>query len=138
MTVEEYFKGKRSHFYQLSALNNPNKDNNEYDDDFINLLGIFLSEGTFVYDKKDKNKIIAVRFSQIEGRCACSIMRNITKYDIREYQYDKRGKGIEITWECRDMEVIKKLTQCNGRLSYSAPCGHNRVPRRNFPTRPHN
>lgn len=118
MTVTQYFEGKRSFYHQLNALNNYNNDDSLYSDDFIKLLGAFLSEGTFVYDKKDKDKIISVRFSQIEGGKLCEIMRSVTSYDVREYVYNKRDKGDEITWECREPEIIEKFTQCNGRYSY--------------------
>lgn len=118
MTVTQYFENKRSFYHQLNALNNYNDDDNLYSDDFIKLLGAFLSEGTFVYDKKDKDKIIAVRFSQIEGGKLCEIMRSVTSYDVREYVYNKRNKGDEITWECRESEIIEKFTHCNGRYSY--------------------
>ena len=118
MPVTQYFEGKRSFYHQLNALNNYNNDDSLYSDDFIKLLGAFLSEGTFVYDKKDKDKIISVRFSQIEGGKLCELMRSVTSYDVREYVYNKRDKGDEITWECREPEIIEKFTQCNGRYSY--------------------
>ena len=111
--VADYFNGKKSFYHQLTYLNNNKIDNTCYSDDFITLLGLFLSEGTFVFNKK--NEIIGIRISQIEGNRCCGVIRNIKSFDIREYKYDKRGKGCELTWECRDKNVIDLVKKCNGR-----------------------
>lgn len=111
--VADYFNGKKSFYHQLTYLNNNKIDNTCYSDDFITLLGLFLSEGTFVFNKK--NEIIGIRISQIEGNRCCNVIRNIKTFDIREYKYHKRGKGCELTWECRDKNVIDLVKKCNGR-----------------------
>ena len=112
--VAEYFKGKRSFYHQLNCLSNKQNDNKLFTDDFIKLLGIFLSEGTFVY-KKDSIYPHSIRMSQIEGGKCCDIIRSIKSINIKEYHYNNRGKGDEITWECTDNTIISLLIECNGR-----------------------
>lgn len=116
MTVNDYFNNKRSRFYYLNCLQNTQPDNSEFTDDMIKILGLFLSEGTFVFDKK-KTKPISIRISQIDGRCACGIIDTIKTIDIHDYTFDKRGKGIEHIYEIRDKNILKMLLQCNGRYS---------------------
>lgn len=115
ITVNDYFNGNRSFFHYLGAINNPNQDNLKYSDDFIKLLGGFLSEGNFLY-KNDKIK--EIRISQIEGNRLCDTIRSIKDFNVKEYHYNKRGKGDEITWVCNDNFVIDEIKKCNGRYSF--------------------
>ena len=109
--VEDYFNNKKSYFHQLKCLNNNQEDNLNYSDDFIKILGMFLSEGSYVYGKNTKEPI-AIRISQLDGRCGCEVMKSITTIAYKDYIYDKRGKGIEHTYECRDKNVIDKIKEC--------------------------
>lgn len=116
--AEKYFSGRKSHFHQLNNLENKNSDNIEYSDDFISLLGLFLSEGSFSYDPRN-GKLIGIRISQLESGRSCNIIRNIKTIEIKEYKYNypDRHDREEITWECKDTDIVNKLLECNGRYS---------------------
>lgn len=115
ISVEDYFNGRSSFYHEIKNIGNNKSDNIEYTDDFIILLGCFLSEGTYYYKGE---KLLSVRISQIEGNRLCRLMDNIKTIDIKKYCYNKRGKGNEITWECKDEKIIKLLLECNGRYSF--------------------
>lgn len=116
-TVDDYFnKTKKSYYHQLNHLNNDKCDNDEYSDDFIKLLGMFLSEGCLVFNNKSETPT-GIRISQLNGRCGCEVMKSISSIKITDYTFDKRGKGIEHTYECNDKDVLTKILQCNGRYS---------------------
>lgn len=116
ITVDEYFNGKRSYYHQINHLNNNQIDNKQFSDDFIILLGLFLSEGCFVYNNKSKEPT-GIRISQNEGRCVCDLIDKIKEFTISKYVYDKRKNRIENTYECNDKYVLNKFLECNGRYS---------------------
>lgn len=116
LPVKDYFNGKRSYFHQLNNLVNNKPDNELYSDDFIKLLGMFLSEGCFVFNNKSTEPT-GIRISQTNDRCGCSVMNSISTIKLSEYLYDGRDKGKEHTWECNDKDILKLMLKCNGRYS---------------------
>lgn len=114
ISVKDFFNGRRSNYHYITNLSNTLKDNIKYSDDFINLLGMFLSEGSYQYKNGKK---VAIRISQLEGRRGCDIMRSITSIPLKEYSFSKRKNRIENTWECRDEFIIDEFDKCIGRYS---------------------
>ena len=100
----------------LSFPKNPNKDNKKYSDDFLFLLGAFVSEGTCLFSQNKKLKDI--RISQTNhGKKEFFIgMNNIATIPIKAYSYNRADKTdiLETTWCCSDKDVIEKIYQICG------------------------
>lgn len=114
LSVKDFFNGKRSHFHQLTNLHNNKQDHDDYDDDFIKILGMFLSEGSYIRRKSGDK--IGISISQTNEGKGCKIMDEIKTYKIKRYvyNYEKRKKGNEYNYVCNDKTVIEKCLQCNG------------------------
>lgn len=119
-TVSDYFSESDSFYHQIACLNNKNSDFN-ISDEYIKLLGYFLSDGTFVFDKNDKDKVIAIRISQVKNSNLMKTMKEYTSHmpelDIREYTFNRKGRT-EYTWEIRNSDIINLCKSCNGRYSH--------------------
>lgn len=114
--IKDLFDDTRSYFHQLRHLNNNNKDYNITDDELI-ILGAFLSEGTFEYNKN--HEINAIRIGQYEHKDFTNIIRNIKSINIKEYKSIRNEKNdIEISWIIRDSNILNICKQCNGYYSY--------------------
>ena len=118
--VKDYFEGKKSFYHQLLHLNNNKEDNKEFTDDFIILLGAFLSEGTYVRSKVDKRPI-AIRINQSNDNPITSIMNNIKIDGLHHYcyNYEDKGKrkGNEHVWETHNKDILSKILECGDCLS---------------------
>ena len=112
-SLENIFNSKRSNYHQIQCLINNKLDNSEFDDDFIKILGMFLSEGCYLRDKKTK-KPNGIRISQTNERNGCEIMDSIQKYKIKKYvySYESRNKGNEYVYDCTDNFVLDKILEC--------------------------
>lgn len=112
-SLESIFNSKRSYYHQIQFLTNDNPDNPEFDDDFIKILGMFLSEGCYLRDKKTK-KPNGIRISQTKERQGCEIMDTIQKYKVKRYvySYETRNKGNEYAYDCTDSFVLEKILEC--------------------------
>ena len=112
-SLENIFNSKRSHYHQIQCLINNNPDNPEFDDDFIKILGMFLSEGCYLRNKKTKEPN-GIRISQTNERQGCKIMESIQKYKVKRYvySYETRNKGNEYAYDCTDSFVLKKILEC--------------------------
>ena len=114
--IKDLFDDTRSYFHQLRHLNNNNKDYNITDDELI-ILGAFLSEGTFEYNKN--HEINAICIGQYEHKDFTNIIRNIKSINIKEYKSIRNEKNdIEISWIIRDSNILNICKQCNGYYSY--------------------
>ena len=93
--IKDLFDNTRSYFHKIRHLNNNNKDYNITDDELI-ILGAFLSEGTFEYNKN--HEINAIRIGQYEHKDFTNIIRNIKSINIKEYKSIRKEKNnIEIS-----------------------------------------
>ena len=112
-TLEKIFNNKRSYYHQIQCLINNKTDNFEFDDDFIKILGMFLSEGCYLRNKKTK-KPYGIRIAQTNERSGCEIMDSIKKYKIKKYvySYESRNKGNEYAYDCTDDFVLEKILEC--------------------------
>lgn len=112
-SLEKIFNNKRSYYHQIQCLTNNKTDNIEFDDDFIKILGMFLSEGCYLRNKKTK-KPNGIRIAQTNERSGCEIMDSIKKYKIKKYvySYESRNKGNEYTYDCTDDFVLEKILEC--------------------------
>ena len=112
-SLENIFNSKRSYYHQIQCLINNKLDNPEFDDDFIKILGMFLSEGCYLRDKKTKTPN-GIRISQTNERLGCKIMESIKKYKIKRYvySYKTRNKGNEYAYDCTDSFVLDKILEC--------------------------
>ena len=112
-SLESIFNSKRSYYHQIQCLTNDNPDNPEFDDDFIKILGMFLSEGCYLRDKKTKTPN-GIRIAQTNERQGCEIMDSIQKYKVKRYvySYETRNKGNEYTYDCTDSFVLEKILEC--------------------------
>lgn len=121
--VSDFMSDKRSYYHQLSCLANNNEDNKDFSDDFIKLLGMFLTEGCFIKNKKTNEKV-GVRIAQTNGRCGCEVMESIKEFKINKYVYNykKRNKGDEYAYDCLDSSVLDRIVDCgDGALHKDIP-----------------
>ena len=112
-SLESIFNSKRSYYHQIQCLVNNKADNPDFDDDFIKILGMFLSEGSYLRDKKTK-KPNGIRIAQTNERPGCEIMESIKKYKVKRYvySYESRNKGNEYAYDCTDSFVLEKILEC--------------------------
>ena len=112
-SLESIFNSKRSYYHQIQCLSNNKADNPDFDDDFIKILGMFLSEGSYLRDKKTK-KPNGIRIAQTNERPGCEIMESIKKYKVKRYvySYESRNKGNEYAYDCTDSFVLEKILEC--------------------------
>lgn len=115
LPVKEYFEKRRSKYKFLGNLGNDLPDNPDFSDDFIKLLGYYISEGTIIYRYKDgkKTKMKSIRIGVSDGCPLADNMRDIlTKYHINEYSYIKKDTGSTIVlwdWYPNDIDFQKIL-----------------------------
>lgn len=118
--TKDFFEGKSSYYHQLQHLNNNKPDNSEFSDDFIKLLGMFLSEGTYLRNSRTKEPT-GIRISQTNDHRGVKIMDSIKNIDLKHYvyNYDKfgRGKGDEHVWDTRDKDILNKILECGDSLA---------------------
>jgi len=119
ISVNDYFNGKRSYYHQIINLINTQKNNEFYSDDFIKLLGMFLSEGNYVWrtlkDGTESNQ--ALQVSQLKNNCGYNIMESITTIPLKRTEFQRKGR-IECTWTIRDRNIMSMLKECNGVYCY--------------------
>lgn len=113
LSVEQMMGMNRSYYHQLMCLQNHQPDNKEFSDDFIKILGLFLSEGCYEKEWRTHKKR-GIRIAQTNERQGCAIMDSIKDYYIRKYVYNypKRHKGNEYAYVCEDKFVLNKILEC--------------------------
>lgn len=115
ISVKEFMSKREGYYNYISGTINSNSDNLQYSDDFIKLLGMYLSEGC--WQKNANGSRVSVRLSQLEGNRGCEVVRSITSIPIKEFKYNKRKNRTEVTWEVRDPSVLSRLKECGGYYS---------------------
>jgi predicted nucleotidyltransferase len=104
-TVEDYFKGKRSYKHVLvSAMSNtlPDYNKDAFTDDFIKILGCYLSEGSICYGRDKYPKYVYI--SQLLDGEVCPIMDSVTDYDWSVCDHLRNGR-LERTYIIKDAEL---------------------------------
>lgn len=110
----ENLRSNFANYYQLTCLSNNKEDDPNYTDEELMFLGAFLSEGTFLEGYGTE-----IRISQLETGKMTNMMRELCKtLQLKEYSYNKRGKGNELTWVCRIPKIVNMCKSCNGKYSY--------------------
>lgn len=117
ISVKNYFDGKKSYYHQLLHLNNDKQDFEKYSDDFISLLGMFLSEGSYIRNKK--HKPIGISITQTNDRPGVKIMNSIKTIKLNHYcyNYEKRKKGDEHSWTTFDKSILNDILECGDCLA---------------------
>lgn len=128
LTAENYFKGRRSKYKFLGNLRNDLPDNPNFSDDFIKLLGYYISEGTIEYHYHPdgtKGNVKCIRYGQKEGRPLCAPLRDIaTRIKLNEYSYIKRESGSKIIlwdWYPKEEDLSNILAAGHGSLNKRLP-----------------
>ena len=114
-------KGKKDK-HIISFPYNKQTDNKQYSDDFLYLLGAYISEGTCIFRDKDKTQLKSIRISQTDhGKQKFStIMDNLSTININKFSYYRNEKDcIEYIWETYDKDVIKQIYKIVGHISYN-------------------
>jgi hypothetical protein len=90
-TVKDYFSSKRSHkhFFVVPDGNDFEGDVN-WTDDKIKLLGLYLSEGSILYNKKGIPKYISI--SQLDGGRSCKIIESIIDIEWAVSKHLRKGR----------------------------------------------
>lgn len=115
LPVKEYFEKRRSRYKFLGNLGNDLPDNPDFSDDFIRLLGYYISEGTINYRYKNGKRtgMKSIRIGVKDGCPLADNMREIlTRYHINEYSYIKKDTGSTIVlwdWYPNDIDFQKIL-----------------------------
>ena len=113
-SIENLRNSGYTNYYQLTHLKNNKEDNPDYTDEELMFLGAFLSEGSYLNHHGTE-----LRISQLENGKMTPMMRKLAKaLPIREYSYDKREKGNELTWGCRDGRLVQLCESCGGRYCH--------------------
>lgn len=128
LPVKEYFEKRRSKYKFLGNLGNDLPDNPDFSDDFIKLLGYYISEGTIEYHYHPdgtKGNIKCIRYGQKEGRPLCAPLRDIaTRIRLNEYSYIKRDSGSKIIlwdWYPKEEDLNNILAAGYGSLNKRLP-----------------
>ena len=103
-TVADFFDARRSTKHIIASLGNSNPDE-AVSDDFIKLVGLYLSEGSIAFSKTGKPA--AIYISQTADGKADALIRSITEYDIRVTEASRKTRGgkVELTHRIQNGEL---------------------------------
>jgi hypothetical protein len=110
-TVEDYWNGRRSYKHILTCCENQPFDDANVSDDFIKLLGLYVSEGSIAYSKNGNPKYIYI--SQLEGGKACYLMDGLTEFNIAVSKHFRKGRN-ELTYIIKDDCLAEKFAKYGG------------------------
>jgi hypothetical protein len=106
-TVDDYLKGRRSHKHILTSCETFNDKDADVSDDFIKLLGLYLSEGSIAYSRKGCPKYIYI--SQLENGKACNILDGIKDFDVSVSKHFRKGRN-ELTYILNDEYMVSEFS----------------------------
>ena len=102
ISVSEYFNGRRSYMHALTTPSKYNDIDYSITDDYIILLGAYLSDGSLL--KSKNGRIKGVSISQLDGGRLCEFISRITSMNINLYQYERHGR-VENTYNIYDTKL---------------------------------
>ena len=131
----ESLKNKRnSHYHIRHTVNNNRFDFSNVSDEYLKLIGCFVSEGSVITykTKKDGTKIKGLSFSQLENGRLCKFIDSISEYyKIHKYTHNRKGRN-ELTYNIYNKELAKQIVSDCGKscLEKRLPLWINRLSRR--------
>lgn len=107
-TIGEMLDNRRQYFHVLHFPTNNNKDF-DISDEYLILLGLFISEGHYIKNKKKEK--IGLSISQMErnNKILPFISRIFKRYKVREYFHNRNEKGREISYHINDLNLTRKI-----------------------------
>lgn len=110
LSVADYFSGNRS--YKNIVVSSSNNQKDFYmSDDYISLMGAYLSEGTINFNKSGTPQ--AVYISQLEGGRICNIMENIKEFEVRRTIHNRKNRN-EITYRIQNQKLATEFYSLMG------------------------
>lgn len=105
-SVEDFFNSERSHKHILVTPEKYNEIDYNVSDDFIKLLGGYISEGSLTFNSKKTPQ--AIHISQLENNRLCKYMDSIKKYDITVCKSFRKGR-YELTYCLNDSNLAMQF-----------------------------
>jgi hypothetical protein len=114
----------RSCFHILNSVIN-NKIDFKIEDDFLNILGFFISEGNFAKFKNGIPKTIRICQTNKGKTDFYKIMDSLgAKYNFRKYSYTRKNRPdlIETVWISYNHELVQKIfSECGNKKTKRLP-----------------
>lgn len=115
--VQDFNNHGPSRVSQVKFLTNPLQDNPNYSDEFITLLGYYISEGSVIFYKKknstkvDKTRPYGVKISNMEGGSIIPGMRKLmNSFNFTEHSYSRKNRQKkEVVWFLYNKSIISEL-----------------------------
>lgn len=108
-SLDDMMKANQSYYHVFSTVGN---DNEEYpvSDDFLKLIGCYLSEGSFL---RHNGKPKGISISQLENGRLCKFIDSITEYNFKKYSYNRNGRN-ELTYNLYDTKFANEILELCG------------------------
>jgi len=114
-TVENIKEKRRLYYHTMNYPNNVNLDWC-VSDDYLKLLGLYVSEGSLI---KYKDGYKGISISQMkENNKIKEIVESIGEYKINVFEFERNGK-IEITYIIYGKDIANRILEDGGRYSVS-------------------
>jgi hypothetical protein len=111
-TVDDYLRDRKNYKFILHNLNNFNIDSPVFTDDFIKIVGLFLSEGSFLLN--EKQEIVGITISQLLGGKIEPIINSITEHQFTITKGFRKNRW-ELSYNLRDKYIANFLKHfCDG------------------------
>lgn len=108
-TFDKILLDRKSHYHIRSTIENNNPDT-EVTDDYLRLLGLYVSEGSLL-KRRNKNNAITLKgvsISQLKTGKACKILKEIRQYPYVCHEHNRKNR-IECSFNFYDKSLAEKL-----------------------------
>ncbi len=114
ISLENMINDYQSYYHILSTIENNNED---YDisDDYLKLLGCYMSEGSFLRYKGNPK---GISISQLENGRLCKYIDSINEFEIKKYSYMRDGKN-ELTYNLYNTKLANEVFELCGEYESS-------------------
>jgi hypothetical protein len=110
-SVEEYFLGKRSHKHMLVSCRPKDVEDYAVSDDYIRLLGGYLSDGSINFDRNKDPQYVCI--SQLERGRLCEFIDVVKDYEISVCSHKRHDRN-ELTYIVKDTDLAREFLKIAG------------------------
>lgn len=109
--IQEVNKERKSWYYIRQGVNNTNIDNCQYNDDILNVIGLYVSEGSMNF-RNNKIKNLRIVQTNMGKKEVFNIMDDLSeRLSFKKYIYDKKRKNnlFETIWVTHNKNIINNI-----------------------------
>lgn len=112
-SLEDMINDYQSYYHILSTVDNLN-DDYPVSDDYLKLIGCFVSEGSFL---KHNGLPKGISISQLEGGRLCQFIDSITEFDFKKYSCERKNRN-ELTYNLYDTKFAREIKDICGEYEH--------------------